>query len=284
MAKIDKSLYTKAEWNKLKQERREAKRQAHAKKMQSQKPKSKSEPKTIKRVNTGKKYILCMKHGHKYNSEYVNNLYEMCKRHTTYEFEFVCVTDDKRSLNSEITILDLPPNLQGWWIKPYMFSDELGLDGTILYMDLDVVIANNFDKLWTFAPNHWCVIRDFTRVMRPKWDRYNSSIIRFDHGQLNHVWEKYKVNRRNIERRFFGDQDYLWEADKSAMLWPDKWIQSWKWEIRKSREYKPGGTKGNRKLKFIEDVKPSPECCITVFHGDPNPHNCDDPWVVENWK
>ena len=58
---------------------------------------------------------------------------------------------------------------------------------------------------------------------------------------------------------------------------------SWKWEIRKNRQFATGGTKGNRKLAEIENVVPRPETCIAVFHGDPNPANCDDPWVVENW-
>ena len=38
------------------------------------------------------------------------------------------------------------------------------------------------------------------------------------------------------------------------------------------------------KFAQIEDVKPPAECCICVFHGDPNPHNCEDPWVEINWS
>ena len=71
--------------------------------------------------------------------------------------------------------------------------------------------------------------------------------------------------------------------DYPATTYPDEWIMSWKWEIRKSKEL-GRGTKGTRKLAEIENVVPSDECCIAVFHGDPNPHNCEDPWVKENWK
>ena len=62
-----------------------------------------------------------------------------------------------------------------------------------------------------------------------------------------------------------------------------EWIRSWKWEIRRTKNFKPGGIRGNRVLEQIENVTPPPECCICVFHGDPNPHRCRDPWVVENW-
>ena len=37
----------------------------------------------------------------------------------------------------------------------------------------------------------------------------------------------------------------------------------------------------NRK---VYDVVPPKENSIMVFHGDPNPEICKDPWVVENWK
>jgi len=230
-------------------------------------------------------YILCLKHGTKYSSEYVNRLYNMVKRHCTLDFEFVCLTDDSRELNSLIKVKKLPEDLTGWWCKPYMFSNELGLNGTILYLDLDVVIANNIDKLFKHNPNGWSTIRDFTKVMRPNWDRYNSSAIKFNSGSLNYLWEDFKKNKDLIQKKFFGDQDWLYTAthqSNPATLWPDEWIQSWKWEIRKDRALQ-SGPKGNRKFHKIEDVVPGSECCITVFHGDPNPHNCDDPWVKTNW-
>ena len=43
-----------------------------------------------------KNYVVCLKHGSKYSSEYVNKLYNMCKRHLTVPYEFVCFTDDLR--------------------------------------------------------------------------------------------------------------------------------------------------------------------------------------------
>lgn len=232
-------------------------------------------------------YILCLKHGTKYSSQYVNILYNMVKRHSTVDFEFVCLTDDPRGLNSSIVIKTLPSDLSGWWCKPYMFSNELGLDGIILYMDLDVVIANNIDKLFTHNLNGWSTIRDFTKVQRPNWDRYNSSVIKFRTGSLNYLWEDFKNNKDFIQRKFFGDQDWLWDRthkDNPAVYFPDDWILSWKWQVRKSKELNYKMPRGSRSLKTIETVTPPNACCITVFHGDPNPHNCQDPWVVDNWK
>lgn len=274
MAKIDKSKYTKEEWRAIKEQRRLEKHGTTAK--------------TVFDPNDdySQIYILCLKHGTKYSSEYVNRLYNMCKRWCSLDFKFVCLTDNADQLNSDIMVLPIPSGLSGWWCKPYMYSKDLPIQGTILYMDLDVVLSSNIDKLITYQPNHWCTIRDFTRAMRPKWPRYNSSIVRFKTGELDFVWDNYIKNPVAIQRKFFGDQDYLYDATykkKGAMLYPDSWVQSWKWEVRKSRLLELNKARGTRKFQVVEDVVPRVECCVCVFHGDPNPHNCEDPWVKENW-
>lgn len=280
MAKSDKSHLSK-------EERRRIKAQRKLEKSATEQQIILSDPEPTPVQSDGvKNYILCLKHGAKYNHEYVNKLYNMVKNNCTIDYEFVCLTDNPRDLHPDVKTLPLPGDLEGWWCKPYMFSADLPIKGNILYIDLDVVIAGNIDKLFTFEPEHWCTVRDFTRAMRPKWQKYNSSVVRFKTGELDHVWKDFYQNRKNIQRRFFGDQDWLYEATRKrpAMLYPDAWIMSWKWEIRKTKDWAPGGRKGNRTFKNIENVTPRPDCCITVFHGDPNPHTCQDPWVVKNWK
>ena len=289
MAKIDKSLYTKEEFKRLKEQRRrekEQKRQQESLRELShlgQQIESGENYHPHNPLVKDQNYVLCLKHGDKYSSQYVNTLYSMVKRNLTIPFTMVCLTDNKQGIDSDILCLDLPKELTGWWCKPYMYSADLPLNGTILYMDLDVVVSGNLNKLFDYEPDNWCVIRDFTRAMQPQWEKYNSSVVRFKVGQLHNVWAEFRKDPQKIIRSHFGDQDWLWTAAKgTAKLWPDEWIRSWKWEIRKDRHLQ-SGTKGNRKFRTVEDVVPPDDCCICVFHGDPNPHNCDDPWVRNNW-
>jgi len=280
MAKIDKSQYSKEEWRVIKEQRKLYKAQQ---KLEKTLPSSQ----VVSTTKEEKRYVMCLKHGSKYSADYVNKLYNGVKRHCSLDFEMVCLTDDSKDIHPDVKIILLPAGLTGWWCKPYMFSTDLPIKGTILYLDLDVVIASNIDKLFTYHPDQWCTVRDFTRAMRPKWHKYNSSVVRFEVGQLKHVWEDYIKDPKLIQRKFFGDQDYLYDAtfkQKAPVLYPDSWIQSWKWEVRKDRQFAPGGTKGSRKLKTVENVTPRVECCVCVFHGDPNPHNCEDPWVIDNWR
>ena len=266
----------------------ESKEQRKKRKALEKLQKLKSELVPTTHTDDKKYYVLCLKHGTKYSSDYVNKLYNMVKRYCTLNVEVVCLTDDSKGIDTNVTIIPLPGYLTGWWCKPYMFSKDLPLNGTILYLDLDIVISGNIDRLFLYKPESWCTIRDFTRKMRPAWKKYNSSVVRFNSGQLNHFWEDFKNDYKEIQKRFFGDQDWLYDVAcrkiDPAELYPDIWVLSWKWEIRRTRDFKPGGTRGLRELRTIEHVEPPQECCIAVFHGDPNPERCFDPWVVNNWK
>lgn len=310
MAKIDKSQYTKEEWKIIREKRRQEKAKKNQIKEQQEKAKQinalekernkkRKEQEKLSKENKPvqdnvqttqnvqsnvQNYVLCLKHGNKYSAEYVNNLYSMVKRNLSIDYKFVCLTENPQDLHKDILVLPLPSYLEGWWCKPYIYSADLPLDGTILYMDLDVVISGSLDKLFTYRKGEWCVIRDFTRSMQPNWEKYNSSVIRFGKGQLNHVWTGFNKDPKKVIGSHFGDQDWLWTAAKgTAALWPDSWIQSYKWEIRKDRQL-TAGIKGQRKFLNRENAVPGPDCCIAVFHGDPNPHNCDDSWVKQNWK
>jgi hypothetical protein len=273
MAKIDKSKYSKEEIKAMKAAKRERKA---AKLLKN----------SVKTFPTSKdKNILVLKHGQKYSADYVNKMYNMVTANLEYDFNFYCITEDPNNLNPKINVIPLPTvAVTGWWYKPYIFSADLPIEGTILYLDLDLVVTNSLNRLFDFYPGEYCIIRDFTRSMRPNWEKYNSSVIRFEKGQLDYVWQRFKKEHLLIMRKFYGDQDYLWEATQGkAKVFPDPWVRSWKWEVRKDKRFKPGQTRGHRELQDIEHVKAPDDCCIVAFHGDPNPHNCHDPYIVEKW-
>ena len=67
-----------------------------------------------------------------------------------------------------------------------------------------------------------------------------------------------------------------------AKYWPDEWIRSYKWEMRDKIDL----SLVNGKRNFYQDKPPKiiKDSCIAVFHGEPNPEDCKDQWVIENWK
>jgi len=271
MAKIDKRNLSKADAKKLIIQRRQEKQKQIIVPQNS--------------ANSSDFNVICLKHGKKYSADYVNKLYYGCKINSNKDLKFFCITEDPKDLDKNIIVLPLPKtNLQGWWYKPYVFSNELPLKNIILYIDLDVVITGSIDKLFDFAPGYFSICRDFNRIINPNYTKFNSSVMKFEHGMLDHLWKKFKQSSHLIMRKYHGDQDFIFaEQQGIAEYFPDQWIKSWKWEIRKSRKFEMNGRRGYRKLATIENVRPPADCCIAVFHGDPNPHLCDDPYIKETW-
>lgn len=233
--------------------------------------------------NTNKNYIVCLKWGNKYSHEYVNTLYNMVQRHTTVEHEFVCFTENPEKINQDIRTEILPQlPTQGWWYKPYFLSNELPFKGTLLFLDLDVVICNNIDKLFSYEPDKFCIIRDFNRSIRQSWDKMNSSVFRTPIGKYNSLWNDYRQNIKLHTIKNRGDQDWMYRHIKDHVFWPDDWIQSYKWEMRDRSALKII----NGKRNFINNDSPkvNPNTSIAVFHGDPNPSECSDSWVKQHWK
>lgn len=196
----------------------------------------------------------------------------------------MCLTENTTGLDRNIKTIPLPQmNVHGWWYKPYVFSQDLCLTGQILFLDLDIVIHSNIDRLWEYKPESFVIIRDFTRHMTPSWKKFNSSVFRFSPSKYHWLWENFENNYKNITSKNFGDQDYLYNMlNQQTEFWPDEWIMSYKWEIRDKNDLTL--INGKRNFNTIKTPVIPVNNCITVFHGDPNPHAVRDPWVIENWK
>ena len=141
-------------------------------------------------------HILCVKWGNKYISEYVNVLKSMIARHTTVPYEFHCMTENKTGLHNDVNVIPLPKgdHIKTWWSKLAMFQNDIGIKGTILYLDLDVIVFRNIDELFKYNPGKFMIIRDFNRCRVKDWKQSNSSIMRWDTGTMNYLWNDFNSN------------------------------------------------------------------------------------------
>lgn len=226
--------------------------------------------------------VLCVRFGNKYGPEYVERLRNMVSRNLTVPYEFACLTDDHRSIKGVKIIHENNHGYsKAWWHKVHMFNPSLGLDDRILYFDLDVVIHKNIDKLILGNGETFYGIRDFNRQFNPKWKILNSSVMSWMGNKEHDIYEMFIKNRTNA-MQLHGDQDWIYKiAGTRIRYWPDQWLMSYKWEIRKRNEINFSGPK--RTFYDIKNPEIPNDCCVAVFHGDPKPEDVQDPLVVDNW-
>ncbi|UJF23815.1 glycosyltransferase [Suttonella sp. R2A3] len=239
------------------------------------------------------RYILCMKWGDKYPAEYVNRLYRMVKRHLSLPFTMVCLTDNDEGIDPAVRCLPIPSlNLpdglpERGWLKLTTFTPDLhGLQGTALFLDLDVVIMDNIDHFFTHQPAQQGVfiIRDWKRPWRKVG---NSSVYRFELGAYPELLEDFRARFAEIRQQFRNEQAYLsWYVHQHNELhyWPSTWCKSYKYHAL-------------RPLPLSLWLMPKkPDCDILIFHGEVNPHDAitggggkwyrhilPAPWLKEYW-
>ena len=223
------------------------------------------------------KRVICMKWGNKYGAEYVNRLYAMLGRTITGDFELVCFTDSSVGIRDEVNLrplpeLDLPCGLpeRGWNKLAAMNKDLGGLQGPVLFLDLDVVITGNIDPLFTRA-GRFLIIRD-TKFRRKRVG--NSSVFRFTIGEFADVLDHFVKNFDWVRTNFRNEQAYLsWAIDQRGALsfWPKEWCISFKYDCVKPWPMS----------YFFPPSLPN-DARIVIFHGHPLPDEAVN-GVTHNW-
>ena len=224
--------------------------------------------------------FACVCYGNKYDVEYVQKLYNMVTRNTTHLINFYVFTDhvkmQKMVEGGRLYVKQFPEHdLDGWWNKMQLFHPDVQLPGTTLYMDLDVVITHNIDDFFTYKPEAKFVgMNDFNPVTK----QWNSSIMRFDQSHWHDkLWRRFSKDKSNLLRRFPGDKNLISDFIKKEPgcdSFPDSWTQSYKW-------YDRSGTRYSRSAMTYEH---NGESWVSVFHGQPNPHESTQEWVKSAWK
>jgi len=220
--------------------------------------------------------VVSLKHGTKYDADYVNKLFRGVQRNSTVDFTFHCFTDDNNGLDVDIIAHPLPyTSVEGWWQKLYLFSDEIDIKGRIFFLDLDTLITGNIDR-YIAHEEGFVVLRDL-------WAggiNVGSAVMSFEVGKHKQIWDTFIQNPLTAitELRPHGDQKWIQKHEADRTYWQDLHPQ----EIMSFKSDCRNGLPETAKIVCFHGAPSIPESINTTTHVQrfvipPTP------WVLEYW-
>jgi hypothetical protein len=229
----------------------------------------------------------CVIHGSVYDWQYVERLYAMLCRNLTAQPRLHVYTEAERPVPAHMIKHVLPAwgihgARQSWWYKLCLFNAS-ELAGPLLYFDLDTVIVNNIDWIVSLPTSWFWSVQDFKYLWRQHYHGINSSVMWWDTRRFDFVWQDFQ--NQNLQRTIKlhrGDQDYLTKTiPNSEIRFLDSTrVKSWRWQC----------IDGGYDFKRRAYRNPDSGSCVTsessvlIFHGQPKPHQVQDPVVLQHWK
>lgn len=186
-----------------------------------------------------KKNVICIRWGGFYTAKYVNNLYSMVLRNTSYPINFYCFTDRDDGLNENIIVKPLPimntDNLKYAYVKEAGLCDNNLGDGElkgkrVLYFDLDTVIVDNIDEFFELPDDDkFYIINDWKHKGKVGQASCYSWVV----GTLGYVKSDFEKNPEAVYKKYYtASQEYL--TDKvvekygKVNFWPSLWVKSFR--------------------------------------------------------
>lgn len=224
--------------------------------------------------------VACVLIGDNYRLEYVDCLYRMLRRNSTYSITLHVYTEPDRTIPAPYVkhpVPDLGQHTLGWWYKITLF-DPAHFAGPLLYFDLDVVIVDRIDWVLEHDTDHLWAIRDFRKIWEPAWNGYNSSMMWFDTTRFSWLWDQFTSE---TTKRFRGDQDYITAniTQTERRFFDDKHTASYRWQCKEG-----GWDFHERRHRQPNSGTATCGAGIIVFHGDPKPWEVEDDAVTSLWR
>ncbi len=221
--------------------------------------------------------VVCMRWGDRFPVDYVNRLYRGVMRNVARPTRFVAFTDDPAGLDSGVEPRPIPPirlpatGLGGSpWRKLALWSPQIGIEGDLLFLDLDVVVVGGLDAFFDYEPGKLAIIRDWGAK-----DSGNSSVMRFPAGGAPHLIERFEADPLAKRRLYSNEQVYLCrESLLPTVFWPKEWTPGFKAMMLPRFP-----------LNLFQDVKLPEGARVVVFTGRPRPlESVRGEWPAAGWK
>lgn len=227
--------------------------------------------------------VCCIKWGTLFPPYYVNRLCRGVLRHVSRPTRFIAFTDNSSGLDPGIEVRPIPPialpikGIRGGpWRKLALWSRDIGVEGDILFLDLDVVVTGPLDPFFDFEPGKLCLIRNWTQEAEGIG---NSSVMRFPAGGAPHLVDDFETDAIAMSFRYVNEQIYLTKESRlPTVFWPKNWCPGFK-----------GMMAPRFPANLWREIALPPDARIVVFTGHPRPHEAAEgkwpaPWYKKHYK
>jgi hypothetical protein len=165
--------------------------------------------------------VICIKWGTRYGGDYINRLSRSVRRFSG-DCRFICFTDDKSGIDSDVEVLPLPPfpntppeMAVRPWRKISLWQKDLGklsgvpeIDGQLaLFLDLDVVVTGDLRSLYeTKAESDFVVWKNPTKR---RAGNGNTSVFRYRIGAEGDIFANFVADPLAVLNAISNEQEYV---------------------------------------------------------------------------
>ena len=207
---------------------------------------------------------------------YPLKLHRQFQKLTRLDVAHYCITDRPFELSGDITPVTPFIKSKGWWNKINVYSSQMP-QGILLYMDLDIVLLQNFDTeiiAMSESENSMSCISDAITWMGEK---FSSSLMCFESGKHNQIFERFAKFENAIIGREGGDQ--VWTGPQiESIYYADEHYPNLKKNLKFDLAKKTPENSLVRPLEIDSRIK------LVDCGGRPKPHELEMlPYINKNW-
>lgn len=211
-----------------------------------------------------------------YPMVYANKLHRQFSRLTNLNVEHYCITDRSAELSNGINPITPFLKSKGWWNKVNVFHRNMP-KGTILYMDLDIVILKNFDHEILEMAGRTESISCVSDAIGWMGEKFSSSLMCFQSGVHHKIYERFSRVEAKINETEGGDQ--VWTGPQlDSIYYIDKDFPNLKKNLKFHLAIKISDSELRIPQGICDKVK------LVDCGGEPKPHDLGSiPYVKTNW-
>jgi hypothetical protein len=222
-----------------------------------------------------------------YPLEYANKLVNRLQQVSQYDISNYCITDRDIQFAEPIQP-KLPPG-SGWWNKTQLFDID-GPSGWNLYMDIDIVIINEFDRIidHVIHADKRDTITCVSDAIGWMDNKFSSSWMMFHRGAGADISTTFMADSNNIMKQPGGDQVWIGKTMQPKIEYIDETFPNLKKNLKfdlGSKTFSPlSSTHPVRIGKWQFPTTIDKRVSLVDCGGKPKPHELEQlDYIKRNW-